>query len=110
MDNLDKQPATTLAGDTPPVSGPYTYPDGCVVYGVAPFPVKSPKEREAQELREASADLIVAQQAVAMSQQTAQIAANVVGAPQTNQPAGIVTASDVQQSPESTETPDTPAA
>jgi hypothetical protein len=91
MDTLDLQPATTPAGDTPPVSGPYTYPDGCVVYGVAPFPTQSPLERAAQTIREASADLIVAQQAVALSMQ----------------PSGIVTASDVQQTPD---TPDTPAA
>jgi hypothetical protein len=114
---VDLQPVQTPAGDQPPISVKHTYPDGCEVFGVPPFPDQSPIERAAKILRDASADLIAAQQANAVAAEAAAKAvreaeaakvAVAAAAVASTQPAGIVTAADVQQSPDPL--PTTPAA
>lgn len=117
-ERAELQPVQTPAGDQPPVSGKFTYPDGCEVFGAPDFdkypgtgfPEKSPREVQAQVLRDESADLIAQQQAVAIraarEEEAAKIAAAAAAAREL--PAGIVTADQVQQVP--TDTSDTSAA
>jgi hypothetical protein len=100
------QAVQTPASDLPQPSVKFTYPDGCEVYGVPPFPEMSPNERQAKILRDESADLIAQQQAGALKAAREAEAAKIVAA--NAQPAGIVTAADVQQTPDPL--PDTPAA
>lgn len=91
-----------------PRSVKFTYPDGCEVFGVPPFPEKSPLEVQAKTLRDESADLIAMQQAGAIKAAREEEAAKIAAAAANKQPSGIVTADQVAQSPDLL--PDTPAA
>lgn len=105
------------AAEAVPASVLHTYPDGSQVVGVPPFPEMSPLEAKAKELRDESAGLIQNQQANAVAlaaeaeakaKREAEAAKVIAAAEASAQPAGIVTADQLAQSPDPL--PETPAA